>query len=36
MFLLTSALKGFNDKHESKPKAKAKWIQDKVSNLINA
>ena len=35
MFLLTSALKGFNDKRKSKFKANAKWIPDKISNLNN-
>ena len=36
MFLLTNALKGFNDKHESKSKTTAKWISVKVSNVNNA
>ena len=35
MFLLTNALKGFNDKHKSKSKANAKWILVKISNLNN-
>ena len=35
MFLLTSALKGFKDKHGSKSKANAKWIPVKVSNINN-
>jgi len=30
MFFLTSALKGFNDKYESKSKVNAKWISVKV------
>ena len=36
MFLLNSTLKGFNDNHESKSKATAKWIPIKVSHLNNA
>ena len=35
MFLLTSALKGFNDIQGSKSKATAKWIPIKVSHLNN-
>ena len=35
MFLLTSALKGFNDKHSNKSKANGKRISVKVSNLNN-
>ena len=36
MFLLTSALKRFNDNHKSKSKATTKWIPVKVSHLNNA
>ena len=36
MFLLISALKGFNNTQESKSKTTAKWILVKVSNLSNA
>ena len=35
MFLLTSALKGFNDIQGSKSKAIAKWIPVKISHLNN-
>jgi len=35
MFLLTCALKAFNDKYGSKSKATAKWIPIKVNNLNN-
>ena len=35
MFLLTSALKGFNVIQESKSKATAKWILVKISHLNN-
>ena len=35
MFLLISALKGFNDSQESKSKAAARWIVVKVSDLNN-
>jgi len=35
MFLLTGALKGFNDIQGSKSKATAKWIPVKVSHLNN-
>ena len=33
MFFLINALKGYNDKHESKFKANVKWIPIKVSHL---
>jgi len=35
MFLLTSTLKRFNDKHGSKSKANVQWILVKVSHLNN-
>ena len=35
MFLLISALKGFNDSQRNKSKAAARWIEVKVSHLNN-
>ena len=36
MFFLTNAMNGFNNNHESKSKATAKWIPVKVSHSGNA
>ena len=36
MFVLNSALKGFDDNPQSKSKAAARWIVVKVSHLNNA
>ena len=35
MFLLISALKGFNDTQENKSKAVARWIVVKINHLNN-
>ena len=36
MFVLNSALKGFDDTPQSKSKAASKWVVVKVSHLNNA